>query len=481
MILPNLESAKIYARNYANIAIYKKISYDNTSVLDIYAAVRGPYSFLIESREQAYPGHYTIVALPCDEYFSSDGICTQHTQDGKVTTAYGNPMNYLETLLQQTSPLYPELPVFTGGAIGHFNYDVARLYEQLPDRHASSLELPMMRFGFARELFLIDHQAQELYIIVTIKSDCLEANYANALVRLEELHARYQAILPFKQVKTSTTVPLKSNMHKEAFETMVEKGKAYIQAGDIFQVVLSQRFESNYDGDPLDAYVALRQQSISPYMYYLDFEDYVVAGVSPELLLQARGNYIKTMPIAGTRKRGKTAHEDDALRKDLMNDPKENAEHMMLVDLGRNDIGKVANIGSVQVKKMKEVMYYSHVMHMVSEVHGILRSDRSTLQALGSLLPAGTLSGAPKIRAMEIIDELEPCKREIYGGAIGMLAYNQQFDTCITIRTFIFHQKKVYIQAGAGIVKDSIPEKEYQETLQKAAGLFAAIGHEVSL
>lgn len=480
MILPNLESAKIYARNYANIAIYKKISYDNTSVLDIYAAVRGPYSFLIESREQAYPGHYSIITLPCKENISSDGICTQHTQDGKVTTTFGNPMEYLETLLQHTSPLYPELPVFTGGAIGHFNYDVARLYEQLPDRHASSLGLPMMRFGFARELFLIDHQAQELYIIVNIKSEHLEANYANALIRIDELHTFYQAIVPFKQANISTTT-LKSNMHKEAFETMVEKGKAYIQAGDIFQVVLSQRFESNYDADPLNAYATLRQQSVSPYMYYLDFEDYVVAGVSPELLLQARGNDIKTMPIAGTRKRGKTAQEDDVLRKDLMNDSKENAEHMMLVDLGRNDIGKVANIGSVQVKKMKEVMYYSHVMHMVSEVHGILRSDCSTLQALASLLPAGTLSGAPKIRAMEIIEELEPCKREIYGGAIGILAYNQQFDTCITIRTFIFHQKKVYIQAGAGIVKDSIPEKEYQETLQKAAGLFAAIGHEVSL
>lgn len=390
-------------------------------------------------------------------------------------------MELLETLLKPCSPIYPELPVFTGGALGHFNYDVARLYEVIPDEGNASLNLPLLHFGFAKELFVIDHETQELYIIVNIPTDNLLQQYEQAIMRIQELKQLYQDIQPCVQKKTTTPSLLRSNYNQETFEDMVQKAKEYIHSGDIFQVVVSQRLESDYHDDPLTAYARLRETSISPYMYYLDFKDYVIAGVSPELLLQGRGNQIKTMPIAGTRKRGRNQEEDNVRMEELAADPKENAEHMMLVDLGRNDIGKVSAIGSVHVKDLKKIQLYSHVMHMTSEVTGTLHADKSIFDALGSVLPAGTLSGAPKIRAMEIIEELEQTKREIYGGAIGFLGYNQQFDTCITIRTFVFHQEKVYMQAGAGIVKDSIPEKEYQETLQKAAGLLASIGHEVIL
>ncbi|MFR5078224.1 MAG: chorismate-binding protein [[Clostridium] innocuum] len=253
-------------------------------------------------------------------------------------------------------------------------------------------------------------------------------------------------------------------MDKKQFMDKVGRAQEHIHEGDIFQVVLSQRMEAAYTEDPLDAYMQLRKLGKSPYMYYLDFDEYVIAGASPELLLKGRGRSIMTMPIAGTRPRGANEQEDHKAAQSLLEDPKENAEHSMLVDLGRNDIGRVSDIGSVQVRHMKQVQRYSHVMHMTSEVHGRLKEGCDIFDALASVLPAGPLSGAPKISAMNIIEQLEPVKREIYGGAIGFLGYNKQFDACITIRTFVFHKHKVYLQAGAGIVKDSVPEKEYEET-----------------
>lgn len=480
MIVPELDTVRIYAETYDYIPVYERLPYDGHNVLDIYAAVRGNYSFLLESGDQTYNGRYSIIALPCTERFLSNADGNFYIQNDNVTQMEGNPMKLLEELMLTCSPIYPEIPVFTGGAVGHFNYDIARLYEQLPDT-LPSLKLPLMQFGFVKELFVIDHQTNQIYFIVNIRNDDLEKNYHQAIQRIQELKAIYENLTPFPVCSQYRKSKLFSNYNQDEFEAIVKKAKSYINQGDIFQVVLSQRMECDYENDPLCAYARLRKTSISPYMYYLDFDDYVVAGVSPELLLQARGSHIRTMPIAGTRKRGKNTAEDETLMKSLQNDPKENAEHMMLVDLGRNDIGRVSRLGSVCVDHLKEVRKYSHVMHMTTEVSGTLAEGYSTLDALGSVLPAGTLSGAPKIRAMEIIEELENVKREIYGGAIAFLGFNKQFDTCITIRTFIFHNKKAYIQAGAGIVKDSEPAKEYQETLQKAAVLLQAIGHEVSL
>lgn len=478
MFYPNIETVRIYAKQYNRIPIYARIPYDGKDIVSIYAAFRGSYSFLLESGVQTYNGRYSIIALPCQKRFlaTMDSTFVYDQQD--VQEYHDHPMERLQSLLDDTSPIYPELPVFTGGAIGHFNYDVIRLFEDIPNSKKDSENLPLMQFGFVKDLIVIDHQHQDVYFISNMEIHNLEINYENAKQCIQNMQEQYLKANYFEPERMSDHTPVRSNYTKAEFIDMVNKGKDYIKQGDIFQVVLSQRMQTTFTQDPLSAYAQMRKAGASPYMYYLDFDDYAVAGVSPELLLQARGDVIRTMPIAGTRKRGKTSEEDQQLMQELRQDPKENAEHMMLVDLGRNDIGYVAKIGSVEVKQMKEIQLYSHVMHMTSVVSGLLDEHKTMFDALGSLLPAGTLSGAPKIRAMEIIDELETTQREIYGGAIGFLGFNGQFDACITIRTMIFHKNHVFLQAGAGIVKDSDPEKEYEETLLKAAVLLAAIGKE---
>ena len=481
MYYPDLITMRILRKQYDDIPVYACIPYDGKDVLDIYEAFRGTYSFLLESGVQTYQGRYSIIALPCENRFLSDGKRSYQITKQTQTELIGQPMKLLEDLLNKKSPIYPTIPVFTGGAIGHFNYDVARLYEQLSDSEKKDLHLPMMQFGFVKELIVVDHEHKDVYFIINADGKtCLE-EYDTICERIDAMIKRYQSAGRFEVSADHQKHHITSSHTKESFMEMVQKAKEYIYQGDIFQVVLSQRLETEYHEDPLQAYARLRTLGASPYMYYLDFDSYVIAGVSPELLLQGRGDLITTMPIAGTRKRGKDDVEDQALMEDLRKDPKENAEHMMLVDLGRNDIGKVSRIGSVKVDHLKHIERYSHVMHMTSEVSGELKEGCSAFDALASVLPAGTLSGAPKIRAMQIIDELEDIRREVYGGAIGFLGFNGQFDTCITIRTFLFHKDHVYIQAGAGIVKDSIPETEYQETLQKAASLLSALGNEVAL
>lgn len=476
MFYPDIETLRIYASDYTRLPIYAQYAYDHKDIASIYQAFQGPYSFLVESKDSAYQGHYSIIALPCKRRLSANETTTFYYEKDTYIKRREDPMERLAQCMQENSPIYPNLPVFTGGAIGHFNYDVIRLYETLPDEKKASLALPLLQFGFVDDLLIIDHDRDLLFIVCNIaSSDALEEAYADAKIKIQDMKERYDRIRPYTKTTNAKKVQVFSNYTKESFMNNVLKAKHYIHEGDIFQVVLSQRMEADYHDDPFQAYVNMTANNPSPYTYYLDFDDYVIAGASPELLLQARGNHIKTMPIAGTRKRGATEMEDMAFEAELQKDKKENAEHMMLVDLGRNDIGKVSEIGSVHVLHLKQIQRYSHVMHMTSEVHGQLRKDCTVLDALASLLPAGTLSGAPKIRAMEIIEELENTKREIYGGAIGFLGYNGQFDTCITIRTMIFHQQKVYLQAGAGIVKDSDPEKEYEETLHKAAVLLKAI------
>lgn len=481
MYYPDLITMRILRKTYDYIPVYTCIPYDGKDVLDIYQAFKGSYSFLLESGIQTYHGRYSIIALPCEKRFVSDGTRSQLVEQNACMELHGHPMKVLEELFQKKSPIYPQIPVFTGGAIGHFNYDTIRLYEELHQAPDSSLDLPMMQFGFVDKLIVIDHEHADVYFIINAQSDTCIEEYDKICKEIDAMVSTYSQITPFVVTPLPKDRIIQSTHTKKSFMQMVEKAKAHIYAGDIFQVVLSQRLKASYHEDPLQAYARLRTLGASPYMYYLDFDSYVVAGVSPELLLQSRGDLITTIPIAGTRKRGKNDQEDEVLGKELQQDPKETAEHMMLVDLGRNDIGRVSTYGSVKVHHLKHIQRYSHVMHMTSEVTGSLKEGNSAFDALASLLPAGTLSGAPKIRAMQIIDELEPVKREIYGGAIGFLGYNSQFDTCITIRTFLFHNEQVYIQAGAGIVKDSVPEKEYQETLQKAASLLSALGKEVVL
>ena len=481
MYYPDKTTMRILRKEYDFIPVYATLPYDGKDILDIYQAYRGPFTFLLESGTQTYQGRYSIIALSCTHRFVCDENQCFDIQGDHKTPLQGQPLKLLETMLKKKSPIYPNIPVFSGGAIGHFNYDIAGLYEDIMQHEQISLDLPMMQFGFARELIVIDHTDQSVYFIVNAEADtCLE-EYDTICQNIKQMMTRYQEALPFVKTMDSQTRNFHTSHDKQSFMKMVDKAKKYIYDGEIFQVVLSQRIDCDYKEDPLQAYAKLRSMGSSPYMYYLDFDDYVIAGVSPELLLQGRGDLIKTKPIAGTRKRGKDESQDARLMNELIHDPKENAEHMMLVDLGRNDIGKVSKSGSVQVTALKQIEYYSTVMHLCSEVEGELKTGLTAFDAFVSVLPAGTLSGAPKIRAMQIINELEHSKREVYGGAIGFLGYNQQFDTCITIRTILFHNQKAYVQAGAGIVKDSQPDKEYEETLHKAASLLYALGSEVTI
>lgn len=309
----------------------------------------------------------------------------------------------------------------------------------------------------------------------------IEEAYQQACQKIDQTINKLQtaaAVSPMQQTSVVSDVelgPLVSNMSKEQYMAGVEKAKEYIRAGDIFQVVLSQRFEMNTKATPLQVYRVLRTMNPSPYMYYLKLDDEVIVGTSPELLVRVEGEKVQTRPIAGTRPRGRTSEQDKALEKELLSDQKELAEHLMLVDLGRNDIGRVSEYGSVQCDSYMEIERYSHVMHIVSNVSGTLRKDKDFFDAFISCLPAGTVSGAPKLRAMEIIAEIENEARGAYAGAIGYLGFSGNLDTCITIRTIIFKNGKAYVQAGAGIVYDSVPEKEYEETVNKAKGMLKSI------
>lgn len=481
MYYPDKTTMRILRKEYDFIPVYARLPYDGKDILDIYQAYRGPFTFLLESGTQTYQGRYSMIALSCTHRFVYDGNQSFDIQGDNKTHLHGQPLKLLETMLKKKSPVYPNIPVFTGGAIGHFNYDIAGLYEDITQHEQASLDLPMIHFGFAKELIVIDHNCQSVYFIVNAEADtCLE-EYDSICQRIRQMISRYQNASPFIETNDIQVRNFHASHNKQSFMKMVDKAKKYIYDGEIFQVVLSQRIACDYQDDPLQTYAKLRNMGSSPYMYYLDFDNYVIAGVSPELLLQARGDLIITKPIAGTRRRGIDDLQDSRLMDALIQDSKENAEHMMLVDLGRNDIGKVSKSGSVQVTSLKQIERYSSVMHLCSEVQGELKSGLTAFDAFASVLPAGTLSGAPKIKAMQIINELEQIKRELYGGAIGFLGYNQQFDTCIAIRTILFHDKKAYVQAGAGIVKDSQPDKEYEETLHKAASLLHALGSEVTI
>lgn len=399
---------------------------------------------------------------------------------GDVKKFTGKPMEELEKLCNLfKAPKLPDIPPFNGGAVGFFSYDIIRQYEFLPNINKDDLKLPDMHFMFTDEIIAFDHIHQKLHIIVNIHADKdIESEYSRAVNRIDEIRAEMtdvsKLMTPAKK-PVITDFKVESNMTKEEFCSKIEKAKEYIRNGDIFQVVISQRFTVETDVDPFNVYRALRRINPSPYMYYLNFDGYQIVGASPEMLVRVENGIVQNGPIAGTRPRGRTREEDLENERDLLADEKEIAEHTMLVDLGRNDVGKVCEFGSVKVTKFKYIERFSHVMHIISDVEGKLRADKSCFDALGSVLPAGTLSGAPKIRAMEIIDELETTKRNAYGGAIGYISFNGSFDSCITIRTGVFKDGKAHVQAGGGIVYDSVPENEYRESVNKAASVIAAI------
>lgn len=407
--------------------------------------------------------------------------------DGVRRTVTDKPVDVMKGLLRSYScPKIPDLPPFTGGAIGFFGYDLLQYYESLPAHRHDDLEMNDIEFMFCDQVIVFDHFKQQLKVVgnVHIEKHATDAQIAVAYeatcAKIDRLIERMQQPVPQRTKQNAIPADVElgevhSNLTKEQFIGNVEKAKEYIRAGDIFQVVLSQRFHIETEIDPLYVYRVLRTMNPSPYMYYLKMDDEVIVGTSPEALVKVNGGKVETRPIAGTRPRGKTPEQDVQLEHELLADEKERAEHLMLVDLGRNDIGRVAEFGSVTCDMFMEIERYSHVMHIVSNVSGKLREDKDFFDAFISCLPAGTVSGAPKLRAMEIIAELEREARGAYAGAIGYLGFSGNMDTCITIRTLIFKHGRAYMQAGAGIVWDSVPEMEYNETVNKAMAMLKAV------
>ena len=363
--------------------------------------------------------------------------------------------------------------------VGYFSYDVIRYIENIPDSCVDDLKIPDVRMIRPKNLVIYDNLKKKIYFIENIYAESKIKNYFERYQSIQKNFKTYEDYsnikLPIKFTHQKNKNSIKSNISKSKFKDCVKKAKEYIARGDIFQVVLSQRFERKINKTPLEIYNYLRLSNPSPFMFYFNFEDFKIIGSSPEILVRLRNNQITIRPIAGTRPRGTTKNQDERYAKELLKDKKELAEHLMLLDLGRNDVGKVAKINSVKVTERFTIEKYSHVMHIVSNVIGEFDRKNSIFETLLSGFPAGTVSGAPKIRAMEIIDKLEKNKRKLYAGGIGYFTPGKEFDTCIALRTALIKNNKFYVQSGAGIVADSVPEKEYQETVNKAKALMSAV------
>lgn len=485
MLYPPQEKFMELCREYPVVPVSKEYYADTETPITIYAKLAGQgYSFLLESVEGGQRlGRYSFIGLdPFIVFCAENGLNTVE-QDGRIKNIEDNPFSVLEKLLLQTKgPRLEELPRFYGGAVGYLGYDLVRHLERLPESGSRSPGVADSIMIFPRVVIIFDHLRHSLRLIINVRTggDNLPA-YNQAAERLENLFARIKtgSVPPqLDYAKTEIMPAVKTSMSDEEFMAGVEKAGKYIEAGDILQAVLSRRLEMPFNGNPFNAYRRLRRNNPSPYMYFLDFGRTVIAGSSPEMLVRLEGTLVETRPIAGTRPRGATPEEDRQLAADLLADPKERAEHVMLVDLGRNDVGRVSSPGTVDVPQFMEVERYSHVMHLVSSVRGRLKDGLSALDALKGCFPAGTVSGAPKVRAMEIIEEIENTRRGVYTGAVGYIGSNGNMDTAIAIRTIVFRDGIASVQAGAGIVADSEPRRELEETLNKARALLQTLAEE---
>ncbi len=439
------------------------------------------YSFLLESVEGGeHVGRYTFFGVDPFQVVSSHGQRITLSRGTRRLEESGNIFDYLRHVGSQyhSVPL-PELPPFTAGAVGYLSYEVVRGLERLPPRVAPDVDLDDAVFMYFSNLVAFDHVQHRLFLIANVLTDedpgSLRAKYDAAVRRLARLDGLLRRPLHLPRFRRPRgPLRLRTNMRREQYEAMVERAKEYIRAGDAFQVVLSQRLEVPVRVPPLEVYRALRVVNPSPYMYFLRLGDATVLGSSPEMLVKVTGRDVEYRPIAGTRPRGKTEEEDKRLEEELRTDAKERAEHIMLVDLGRNDIGRVSEFASVRPKEIMFVERYSHVMHLVSSILGRLRADKDSYAALAACFPAGTLTGAPKVRAMEIIDELEPTRRGLYGGSVLYADFSGNLNSCIVIRTVLIKNRRAYLQAGAGIVADSVPAREYDESMNKAKAMLKA-------
>ena len=438
-------------------------------------------SFIFESVEKGkIRGRYTIIGLNPDKIWDVNSNIITINSFGEKNKIKTNPLVYINKLINNFNIKIPKkLPSMSAMLVGYFSYDIIRYIERIPDRCKDDLKIPDIRLSRPKNLVIYDNLKKKIHYVENVYSDTKITNYQetyNSIIKKFNLFEDYENIkLPDKFTYKENKNLIKSNTSKKKFISLVKKAKRYIEKGDIFQVVLSQRFERKIEKKPVEIYNHLRKSNPSPFMFYFNYKDFNVLGSSPEILVRLRKNEVTIRPIAGTRPRGKNNKEDKKYELDLLKDKKELAEHLMLLDLGRNDVGKVVKVNSVKVTEKFKVEKYSHVMHIVSNVVGKFSDKFSLFETLLSGFPAGTVSGAPKIRAMEIIDELEKNKRKLYAGGIGYFTPNKEFDTCIALRTALIKDKKFYVQAGAGVVADSKPDKEYTETVNKAKALMRAV------
>ncbi|MBS7007171.1 anthranilate synthase component I [Anaerostipes sp.] len=479
MLSPTLEQVKNLLTIYPTVPVFYEVLADHVTPIQVFMALRksGTPSFMLESVENRDQwGRYSFIGVNPKKEIKING--TQIEIDGEKQTVENHIAYLIDMVNAYQSPVLVDKPKLTGGFIGYFGYDTIRFVEKkLTNIPEDDLQMPECHLCMYDEIVAFDHLTNRVIVIQNVhENDDLEKKYESLEPRAKQMIEQIDSFRMARKNRTGESeIKVISNLSKEEYKAGVKKAKEYIKNGDIFQVVLSQRFEVESEADPFDVYRCLRTTNPSPYLYFFDFVDYQIAGASPEMLVSVTNGIVTTKPIAGTVPRGTTKKEDDILVRQLRHDPKEQAEHTMLVDLGRNDVGKVCRFGTVRVDNFMSVEKYSKVTHLVSDVQGELREDKTALDALMSILPAGTLSGAPKVRAMEIIDELENKKRGLYGGTVGYLAFDGNIDTCIAIRTVLFKDGKGYVQAGAGIVADSDPEKEYAETENKALAVINAI------
>ncbi len=489
MIVPSLPQFHALASQGNLIPIYREIMVDLDTPVSAFLKVahEQPYAFLLESVHGGEKwGRYSLIGLEPSALFIANGrrVEIRNLPHGKGQIVEDcDPVQLLKSFMSHYQPVHVgDLPRFHGGAVGYFAYDMVRCFEQIPDRHPNGLGTPDALFMLTDLTLIIDNLYSKLKVVANVfieENASLDTLYHQAVARIDAVVKRLQecvpqppSLMPLAPVQESDFVHETS---KEQFEAAVRKAKEYILAGDIFQVVLSQRLSIPFPYPPIALYRALRSTNPSPYLFFLRLGGFSIVGSSPEILVHQEGRTATLRPIAGTRRRGEDAAQDLALEAELLADPKERAEHIMLVDLGRNDLGRVAVTGSVKVTEQFTIERYSHVMHIVSNVEAELKPGLDAFDLVAATFPAGTVSGAPKIRAMEIIDELELSRRGPYAGAVGYISFSGNMDLAITIRTAVIQAERLYVQAGAGIVADSQPEREYEETLEKARAVLRAV------
>jgi anthranilate synthase component 1 len=488
-----LEEFRALAQDHAVVPVMREVLFDTNTAVTAYARIReGPFAFLLESvvGGEKWARYTFLGSAPRDAVRIVQGRLESWEPAGgwQPVTTTAQPLAWLEARLAELTPApVPGLPRFFGGALGYLGYDMVRYVETLPDAPADDLGLPEALLIFTDTVIAIDNVFGKALVICCARVTCecagecacVDAEFARAQASIDRIMERLGEPHQLEMVPRSAAAPAApaSSYAREDFERDVERIRDYIRAGDAFQVVLSQRLQVPLGAPPLDIYRKLRSLNPSPYLYLLELDGLALVGSSPEVLVRVEDRRVVLRPIAGTRRRGRNEAEDMALAAELLADEKERAEHLMLVDLGRNDVGRVAEFGSVEVKGLMQIERYSHVLHIVSQVEGTLREGLSAVDVFRACFPAGTVSGAPKVRAMQIIDELEPVRRGPYAGAVGYFGYGgQTMDTAIAIRTVVVAGGMAYVQAGAGVVMDSVPAREWQETLEKAGALLAVLG-----